>query len=726
MAFNFCLSVAAEPQGLLTRISRQPIMPERSIARSVTRPDTSRRRATFVVLMLVSWMLIIGVRLAYLQVWQHEELGARARRQQQRETGVNPERGAILDRQGRELASSVAADSFFIVPQEIADVRETAQQLAGALDSDGERLAARLTEAQAKRKKFVWVARKVEPEVAARVKSLPLAGVHVRKEPKRYYPNGALAAHLLGFVGTDDAGLAGVEQFQDVALNGEAGKVWTGGDGRRRTYESREIAARPGQSVTLTIDQNIQHHTELMLAAAVAKARAKSGTAVVLNPQTGEILALANAPSFDPNDMQTLAPEVRANQALQNIYEPGSTFKLVAYAAALEEKLARPEDRIDCQMGAITVAGRVIRDHTAYGALTVTEALAKSSNVAAIKLGLRVGDERMYQYIRRFGFGTKTGIELAGETSGLLRPVARWQKSSIGSIAIGQEIGVTPMQMAAAFAAVANGGVRVAPHLVKEIRDAEGQVIKRTEPESHRVISEETARTLRPMLESVTLKGTAKRAQPDGYTSAGKTGTAQKIDPKTRSYSRTKHVASFVGFAPVERPAVVIAVAIDEPIGAYHGGEVAAPIFRDIAETVLPYLNVQPDTEFRDAVPPVREEIAERHDERAPLAEMSGESQRQQRAPQTDEIVEETSFAVVHQPQRVGAVGELIFAAASERSLLMPNLRGQSVRDVARVCAQLGLELEAHGEGHALRQTPAAGAKIAAGQSVRIEFGRSD
>jgi cell division protein FtsI (penicillin-binding protein 3) len=335
------------------------------------------------------------------------------------------------------------------------------------------------------------------------------------------------------------------------------------------------------------------------LQAAVQRSRAKSGTVIVLDPGSGEILALANAPTFDPNKVADAKPETRSNWALQNIYEPGSTFKVVAFSAALEKNLVKADDRIDCQMGAITVAGRVVHDHSAFGTLTIAEALAKSSNVAAIKLGVRVGDPTMYDYIRRFGFGSRTGIELPGETAGLLRKVERWQPSSIGSIAIGQEIGVTPVQMVAAFGALANDGVRIAPHLIREVRNAGGTVIYRAQPEQRRVISSETAIAIRGMLEGVTLRGTAKLAQLDGYSAAGKTGTAQKIDPKTRTYSATKHVASFVGFAPVSNPQVAIIVVVDEPAGAYHGGDVAAPVFREVAELILPSLGVMPDIEVK-------------------------------------------------------------------------------------------------------------------------------
>ena len=363
-------------------------------------------------------------------------------------------------------------------------------------------------------------------------------------------------------------------------------------------------------------------------------------------------------------------------------------------------------------MGAITVAGRVIRDHTAFGSLTIPEALAKSSNVAAIKLGLRVGDPTMYDYIKRFGFGSRTGIELPGETAGLLRKVERWQASSIGSIAIGQEIGVTPVQMVAAFGVLANDGVRIAPHLIREVRNAEGAVVYRAQPEQRRVINAETAIALRGMLEGVTLRGTAKQAQLDGYSAAGKTGTAQKIDPKTRAYSATKHVASFVGFAPVSNPQVVIIVVIDEPAGAYHGGDVAAPVFREVAELILPTLGVMPDIEVK-SVPELVAQVNENPERAAKMREEQAQSEQERKA--TLPTVDSNG----------GRGGEVVYAVATKKAMLMPDLRGRSVRDVARTCAQLGLQVEARGEGKVFKQNPSAGTEVTTGQLVYVDFGRS-
>lgn len=702
-------------------------MTERLNARTSTRPDNSRQRTSFVVVLIVLWMLVIGVRLVQLQMFQHESLSERARRQQFSASQTNGARGLIVDRQGRELARSLDVDSFFAAPVEggnVPEARVVAAKLSPLLGVDAKILESRVAEAQTGKRKFVWLAREVEPERAERVKALNLKGVGSIKESKRYYPNGSLAAHVLGFVGLDDAGLAGVERFQNASLTGEPGRAMVERDARRNPFGSVETDPKAGQSIALTIDQNIQYKAERAVADALERTHAKSGTAVVLDPRTGEILALVNAPTFDPNGASAVAPEALTNRALQYTYEPGSTFKVVAYSAAIEERLVKPTDLIDCQMGSINVFGRIVHDSHPHGTLTVTEALAQSSNVAAIKLGMRVGGERLYDYIRRFGFGSKTGVELPGESRGLLRDVKRWDKTSIGSIPMGQEIAVTPVQVASAFGAIANDGLRVAPHILREVRDAAGNTVARAKPEEHRVVSSETARTIRTMLESVTLDGTAKAAQLDGYTAAGKTGTAQKVDPKTRAYSKSKYVASFVGFAPVENPAVVIIVVLDEPAGSYYGGTVAAPVFKEIAEQVLPYLGVAPDTDTKDTKQsvPRADEIARAEFDHARSPKGAGGSQSPER-----EVAPATLPLVIEGGSERGGGGEVVYAAAAgERALLMPNLRGRSVRDALRVCAELGLELEARGEGRAVAQSPAAGAAVEAGHMVRVEFSRSD
>jgi cell division protein FtsI (penicillin-binding protein 3) len=661
-------------------------------------------------------MVGIGGRLAYLQVSRHDDLAHQARRQQLGVVETEPTRGQVLDRQGRELARSINAQSFFAIPGEIQDADEVARRVASMTSQDRAVLGDRLKEALESNKKFVWLARGIDEQQASQLQGLALDGVRWRNEPKRYYPNDSLAAHVLGFVGTDQIGLGGIEQFYNDHIRGEGGKLYLETDARHQAFESYEIQPRPGQTVVLTIDQTIQYRTEQALASAVSTNHAKSGTAIVMDPATGEILALANAPTFNPNESPKDATERRLDGALQTVYEPGSTFKVVAYSAAIERGLVKPQDKIDCQMGQITVAGRVIHDHP-YGVLTIADALAKSSNVAAIKLGLKVGNESMYDYMKRLGFGSRSGIDLPGESAGILRPLNRWQASSIGSIAIGQEIGVTPLQMATAYCAIANGGLLVKPHLVREIRSPDGTPVFQAKPETRRVLKRETTDALRSMFEGVTLHGTARKAQLNGYSAAGKTGTAQKIDPNTHRYSSTKYIGSFVGFAPVNNPSLVIIVVIDEPAaGSYHGGEVAAPVFRQIAEQVLPDLGIAPDIEVKPGT-----DLVAKSSEAAP--EVKGKAREQEQAQGEQR---QDSFPKLAVRSARNGTSEVIYAPAANHRALMPDLRGQSVRDAARLCAQLGLWLEARGEGRALRQNPQPGTEVELGQRVRVDFGRTD
>ena len=686
----------------------------RLVAQSKSRPDVSFGRALLVAAIIGFWMLAVSARLVYLQVSQHQGLVNRARQQQQNAIETSPQRGDLIDRQGRELARSVQTVSLFVDPDQLTPGQLvcTATELAKVLGENETDLLKQLQGAQDEKRRFVWIVRRLDEEQATPILALNLPGVQSVLEPKRYYPNGSLASHVLGFVGLDGQGLAGLEQAYNEKISGEPGRLFLEKDAAGRPYESYEIAAKQGQSVVLTIDQGIQYQVERALQGAVERTHAKSGSVIVLDPRSGEILAMANAPSFDPNAVAVSPADNRRNWALQNVYEPGSTFKIVAFSAAIEKKLAKPDDRIDCQMGSITVAGRLIHDHHPFGTLTMAEALAKSSNVAAIKLGLRVGDASMYDFMTRFGFGSKTGVELPGETVGILRKVERWQPSSIGSIAMGQEVGVTPVQMVAAFGALANDGVRIAPHLVREIRNSSGAVVYSAQPEQRRVVSAETATALRGMLEGVTLNGTAKKAQLDGYSAAGKTGTAQKIDPKTRTYSKTKYIGSFVGFAPVSNPQVVIIVVMDEPAGLYHGGDVAAPVFREIAEQILPGMGVMPDVETK-SVPAL---IAQ--------ADSSPEAAAKARLEQARNDQERRATMPTVDSNGVRG-GEIVYASSANKAILMPDLRGRSVRDVARACAQLGLQIEARGEGRLLRQSPSAGSEVNTGQVVYLDFGRA-
>ncbi|MGI8494845.1 MAG: peptidoglycan D,D-transpeptidase FtsI family protein [Pyrinomonadaceae bacterium] len=585
-------------------------MPKRTTQKKHNQAQTIFSRFLFIVAFFVIWIGIIGVRLVHLQVNQSDWLRTRALSQRRDETKSKTLRGSILDRADRALAVSVNVNSLYADPAEIEDVKLTAQRLAPVLKVKPQEIAKSLQEAKDKNKRFVWLARKVDAEVEKKLNETlkdtelkkydepRFKGLHWRAEQKRSYPYGTLAAQIVGFSNLDDVGQAGIEQSQETSLRGAIIKSWQDRDRLGRVYDQSETEERePPKDVVLTISHSIQYKVEEALKKGVQAANAKSGMAVVLDPKTGEILALANYPTFDPNKYTESPAENYTNKAIQNIYSPGSVFKIVTYGSALQEKLITPDGMLDCGNGTLNVAGHIFRDPHCGSQISYTDALAISSNIGAIKTGMRVGKEKFYNYARNFGFGDVTGIELPAEARGQLRPPQQWFGDSLASMSIGYEIGVTALQTASAFAIIANNGVRIRPHIIKEIRQADGKVLPATEIEKSRVVSEETARNLRRMLQKVVLKGTGKRAAINGYTSAGKTGTAWKYDPKLKKVSSDKYVASFVGMAPAENPAVVIAVVMDEPrSAARNGGDVSAPVFKEIAEQILPAdLNIAPD-----------------------------------------------------------------------------------------------------------------------------------
>ena len=578
-----------------------------------------RVRFVWMALFFCFWALAIGGRLLWLQVVRHGEFVERAMRQQQRTFEVAPRRGVLYDRNLRELAMTVLVDSIYAVPSELGDNRAAdAELLAKVVHTDPldhftveSQIDARFNASR----NFAWVARKVDPETAARVKELNLKGIYVQKEFKRFYPNGDLAAHVLGYVGTDDDGLGGLERQFDDELHGTPGHVLTAVDAKRHVLGSEETDPMPGENLVLSIDSNIQYMAERALDAQVEKTKAEHGTVVVQDPHTGQILALAVSPRFNPNDSRHLDANSLTNLAVSDVYEPGSTFKLVTYSAALDGAGVEPTDMVDCQGGAMTMYGRTLHDDKSdhYGVVTVQQALEHSSDVGAAKMALKVGPQKFYDYMKSFGFGQRTGIELPSETRGLLQPPRKWGSTSILSMAIGQEIGVTPVQLVSMVSTIANGGEYLPPHVLLQSTDQmKGDPrlmaaafkptfqLPATLPDgSHRVIKELTAAKMRAMMQGIVIEGTGKLAALNGYSSAGKTGTAEKIDPATRTYSHTKLVASFAGFAPVSAPAISIAVVIDTPTAGgeamHYGGAASAPVFAELAQEVLEYLGVPHD-----------------------------------------------------------------------------------------------------------------------------------
>jgi cell division protein FtsI (penicillin-binding protein 3) len=594
--------------------------PRQSSRKPLTAPIRKVRFA-WVAIVFCVWVGLIGARLTWLQVVRHAEWMNKAQRQQTRLIEVAPRRGLVYDRNLRELAMTVQVDSVYAVPSELGPNRAAAAELLAQVvhgdPGDKATSAAAILARFNDQKNFAWVARRVDAQTQQRVAELNLKGVYFMKEFKRFYPNNDLAAEVLGYVGTDDTGLGGLEQEFDEEMHGAPGHKLNAVDAKSHVMDSVESDPMPGEDLQLTIDENIQHMAERALDEQMAKVKALHGTVVVQDPHTGQILALAISPRFNPNDSRHMDPGSLQDLAVSDVYEPGSTFKLVTYSTALDAAGVEPEDTVDCEGGAMTMFGRTLHDDKAdrFGKVTVQYALEHSSDVGAAKMALKVGPQTFYKYIKAYGFGDRTGIELPAETRGLLMPPHKWGATSILSLAIGQEVGVTPVQLVTMVSTIANGGVYMPPHILLRSTgprgdgdDESGQLrasafrpaneLPAKLPDgAHRVIKELTAAKMRRMMQGIVTEGTGTEAALNGYSAGGKTGTAQKIDVTTHTYSKTKYVASFAGMAPVSNPAITVAVVIDSPSagGSYYGGAVSAPVFQQVAQQVLEYLGVPHD-----------------------------------------------------------------------------------------------------------------------------------
>jgi len=668
---------------------------------------------------LILWMVCLIARLYYLQIICYADLTERGQKQQQRVVEVAPDRGTIFDRNSRPLAMSVARSSIYAVPSEIPDRDLVADLLAPVVGVD----AAVLRERFYNYHSFCWVKRKAADDEASRVRDLNLKGIYFQTELKRVYPKGELAAHALGYVGTDDNGLAGIEYSLNGEIVGRAGKVVLAADARRQPFLSKGAEGVPGKNVVLTLDETIQYIAEKSLSEAMGQWHAAGGVVIVQNPNTGEILAMSSRPTFNPNEYTKSPEEARVDRAIGWVYEPGSTFKIVTVSAALEEKLTTPQEVINCQMGSIVLANHVIHDHLRFGSLTVDDILVHSSDVGAIKLGLRLGKERFYSYMTRFGFGEKTGIEAPGEEHGLLKPASSWTGISIGEMSMGQEVGVTPLQLVTAYSAIANGGVRFEPRMVREVY-SDGVHDSPRPAAGRRVVSERTATMMKEMFQHVVERGTGHLARISRYTVAGKSGTAQKIDASGH-YSHSHYIASFVGFAPVSHPAITILVVIDSPVGAIYGGDVAGPVFKSIAEQTLAYLNIPPD----NASP-------------LPLLASAGPNRpagKGLKAPTDDDsddlpgeatLVDSTAGSAQPVSLRdaadteTGQLNQGILVVDEGPLVTVPSFSAKSVRVVARECEEEGFDLTVQGSGLAVEQSPSAGTQAHAGAHIIVRFAR--
>ncbi len=561
-----------------------------------------RARGLVVATAATLWFAVLGARLYWLQVERHDHYARKAAQQHQRVLDLEPPRGTIYDARGRVLAVSVDVESAFADPQEVKDPVATARRIGAALRLDRDERD-KLERRLAQERDFVFAARKLDPPQAEAIRALDLTGIHFLRESKRYYPMRELGAQVLGFVGTDHRGLAGLEAHYDPVIAGHAGRRTVLRDAHRNTLLSPRLAtveARPGADLHLTLDATVQYIVEKELGAAVERFHARGGTAAVLDPMTGAILGMATLPGFDANRFDEVPSQRWRVGAVTDAYEPGSTFKLVTAAAVLAHGLLTPDDVLDCEMGGITLSGVLIRDHQAYGRLSVRQVLAKSSNVGMIKLALLLGQERLYEQVRAMGFGERTAVDLPGESSGIVRPLHAWTALSKAYVSFGQEVSVTPLQLARAMAAVANGGRLLRPYVVAKVAGERGAERLDGPFEQGQALTPVVAAQLEQLLAAVVREGTGRQAAIQGYPVAGKTGTAQKV--VAGHYSHRYFVASFVGYAPIGDPRLVVAVTLDEPWPVYYGGQVAAPTFAAIARQVLLYWGVPPRPE-----PPVPE-----------------------------------------------------------------------------------------------------------------------
>ena len=666
----------------------------------VRKPVLNPKRVMVFYLVILASVALLVVRLVDLQVFKREYYRQLAQAQSEGHVYVRYKRGEILDRNLRELAVSVESGSVGSHAGQVPDPDKAARALAPFLPLGPEEIHRKL----ASNTSFSYLARKIPPHQVTTIQGLNLKGIQVDWDVKRTYPQWELAAHVLGFVGVENEGLGGIEYLYDGVMRGEKTRVNLKVDGRRNVYNrDSQVTGSAGNILVLNLDESIQYSVEEILGDTIREFKAASGSAVVMDVHTGEILALASHPTYNPNDYTSYGPEEKRNRAILDIYEPGSTFKLVTLSAALEEGLVHSGELVDCRVGTVRLGRKVFREAVrSYGTLTFEEILAKSSNVGTIKMGLRLGEERLYSYIRRFGFGGKTGIELPGEQVGLLVPPERWSGISIGALSIGQEIGVTPVQMVRALAVFGNGGYLVKPRLVRHTLSEDGRILEEGRVERKRVLSAETVRTIRNAMGMVVERGTGRRARPAGYSAGGKTGTAQKF--VDGSYSRTRFVASFAGIAPLSNPVLAALVVIDEPRVHHYGGIVAAPAFRRIMERALVSLHVPQDR----ALPPPDRNLARREKKQPsrPLYPLASEAEE----PLTRDGLKAELSSLMGDGSPEAGGGRSVTVATG--TFPLPDLSGLSLREALRKAGSLSLRLRVTGSGVVVAQHPKPGTPV--------------
>ena len=652
-------------------------------------------RARIILGVLAGIYFLIVFRAFHIQVFGVKGIRERGARQYSVKIPLLPKRGVILDRTGNEFAVSLSTKSIFVQPSKLPSPDVAANLLARRLA----RPAAELRKEFGSDKSFLWVKRQMPSSMAEEIvrevretvvrgKSPSGAdGIGTVEEPKRFYPNRELASSVIGFTDVDSAGIEGIELSFDKYLRGESAYLVCERDARGRLIVPADAPIEgntQGHSVTLTIDRNIQHVAQTELLEAVKKYRARGGMSLVMQPKTGEILAMASLPTFNPNSLSAAPPEARKNRVITDSIEPGSTFKVFTMASALELGAIDIRERVFCENGKYRYAGRTIHDTHKYGLLTVPEVIKFSSNIGMIKVSEKMDPERFHDMIRAFGFGTRTGVELSGESGGLFPPREKFSRIRRATVSFGQGIAVTPLQLASAMASVVNGGKIMKPYIVKEIADPQGRMVYRGEPkELRRVISPKTSAQMREILGKVVQEdGTGTQARIKGFLVGGKTGTAQKVETGTGRYSSDKRIASFVGFLPLQDPELLILVVIDEPKGEVYGGVVAAPAFNQIAVKTAYYLGIMPTEQAgRDVAKAVREET---------------------------------------KPAGVGVTR--VAAGSGGGALVMPDLRGLSMGRVVDLMGRYSVRMQLAGSGLARAQSPAPGAVLVPGMEVTVNF----
>lgn len=665
-------------------------------------PGLKSGRVVLVILAITFWSFLILIRLVQLQLFDHRSFLQLASQQQQVRRLIKAPRGVIYDSHMAELASSVTVSAVVAEPRRIQDIQKAAQELAAILDLNPRVLLSRMTAPT--RQNYVVVKHRIDPQAEKRIEALKIDGIYFVDESMRVYPNRELACQVLGFVNNNGDGGAGLELQYDKDLKGREGVYSFDVDARRRSFRVNvDKPPAQGHSLVLSIDKSIQYIADRELKTAVEKAKAKAGAVIVMESETGRILALSNYPQFNCNTYNRYGPDEWRNRAISDIFEPGSTFKVVVATAALEAGLTRTDEMIDCQMGSITIGNHVFHDHKGYGLLSFSQILEYSSNVGAAKLGLRLGNQGLYEALRNFGFGSKSGIDLPGEIIGLVRDWHAWSGLSIGAISFGQEVGVTSIQILTAINAIANSGYRVRPSIVDRIIDEDGELVFVRTPERTRLTSPRTAEAVSNAFEGVVLRGTGKRAALEGYRAAGKTGTAQKI--VNGRYSDSKYVSSFIGFAPLPQPKITVLVQIDEPTGSHYGGDVSAPFFQKIAQETLMQLHIPPD----QSLP------------RPKILPLTTNADTEDYVPNATPVQPLQSMA---EAQTGGESREIITVQVGGELVMLPDFSGMAKRKVLDMCTDLGIRLQAKGSGVAVYQWPLPGTQIRPGAVCSVTFAK--